>query len=128
MNLSPMDIPDWGAFLINAVCGFGIGSFIQGDGLGGAITLTGDVVGIALYIGGLLSLADNINSDTNNVSSIEPGLGLIISGAVVFIGAQIFSMIRPWVYDGGSGFALNLSPSIDENGNPVCVAALKFQY
>lgn len=69
-------------FVFNLVLGFGSGSFIGGDVVGGAIALGGDIVGIAAFF-----LALDSNS--------KP-LGIL--AAVTLGGIRIFELIRPYTW------------------------------
>lgn len=90
LNLSKMEISDWGAFLINAFCGFGAGSFAQGDYTGGTIILCGELGGVLLMIGSVFVI---------NEENPAPGLGMMIGGLLMATGAQVFGFIRPWLYE-----------------------------
>jgi len=86
----------WVPFLVNLVVGAGIGSFIEGDSTGGAIALTGDIVGLGAVILGASTYASSVYSYPYTYSS--KGLGLASFGYVVLIGSRIFEIVRPFTW------------------------------
>jgi hypothetical protein len=126
-KLSPLGIPNWGAFIINVVAGAGIGSYVQGDILGGTIGLVGELGGIGLIYGGYFSIFDFSTGKLKE--DVQTGMGLMIGGAVLFAGTRIFECIRPWFYgrNENKDYAFNFTPSIDINGNPAAVASLSIK-
>jgi hypothetical protein len=124
-KLSPMGIPSWGAFLINVAAGAGIGSYIQGDILGGTIGLVGELGGLGLILGGYFSIVDFSTGEFKE--DYQTGMGLMIGGTVVLLGARIFECIRPWFYGRNKDYAFNFTPSVDINGNPTAVASLSIK-
>lgn len=89
---SPLSISSTGAFFINASIGLGIGSYAQGDTLGGTIGLLGELSGLGIMIGGVLM------TDPSSTNNVLP-LGMVIGGAVIFLGTRIFEYIRPWFFE-----------------------------
>jgi hypothetical protein len=91
LNLSRMkNVPDWSAFLMNAFCGFGVGSFAQGDRTGGTIILCGELGGILLMVGSIFVV---------NEENPAPGVGMLIGSLLMTTSAHIFGLIRPWLYE-----------------------------
>jgi len=75
------------AFL-NAVPGFGLGSFVQGDTVGGLICLSCEGIGGSSFGMGLVFMfVDKEVSD-----------GLFWAGLGLWCGAKIFGIIRPFCY------------------------------
>lgn len=70
--------------VLNSFLGFGIGSFVQGDYAGGAVLLTGELLGVTSM---LLSLA--IPSQKNN---------LLIGGGIATAFMHAGGIYRPFVY------------------------------
>ncbi len=101
-------------FTLNTILGFGIGSFVQGDILGGGIGLALDLVslgiggtGAALFFVSGVTFVPRLLSDisgqaTPTLDEAEHfgriGVSLIITYAVMYGGSRIFQMVRPWTY------------------------------
>ncbi|MEK6795962.1 MAG: P13 family porin [Spirochaetota bacterium] len=73
-----------GPFALNFFIGFGIGSYVQGDGFGGTMGLCGELGSLAL-------IGASAGSDV-------PALAIL--GLAVFFGFRIFEWIRPFAYEG----------------------------
>lgn len=94
--------------------GFGIGSFTQGDSLGGALGVTFDILGYGSMMVGTGFLAVGIvilpwvavgeslgggsgsgegSKEFENI--INTGIGLFFTGCVIWLGNRIFGTIRP---------------------------------
>ncbi len=86
----------WVPFLVNFIVGAGIGSFIEGDSTGGAIALTGDLLGLGSVIIGASTYASSMYSYPYTYST--KGLGLMTFGYVVVVGSRIFEIIRPFTW------------------------------
>lgn len=95
-------------FVLNTVPGFGLGSFILGDPLGGFIALGGEVVGAGVFGYGLAymvaaGLAEGIGT-VLTLGLADPevdttrGEVCILSGLTLWAGTRLFSMIRPFVF------------------------------
>ncbi|MDR2491825.1 MAG: P13 family porin [Spirochaetaceae bacterium] len=97
--LSPMSIPAGGAFAINLSVGLGLGSYIQGDVLGGTIGLLGEIIGLGLVIGGSVMAASVSITDTQYNETITGASVMVIGGSVIFLGTRIFECIRPWFFE-----------------------------
>jgi len=117
-------IPDWGAFLINLGVGCGVGSFIQGDILGGAVALTGEVGGVALLCAGYFSMIDF--ASRGDVELTRAGVGMVAAGAALLVGARIFTCIRPWKFQSRKDLSLQIAPSSDRRGAPGLAVACSF--
>jgi Curli production assembly/transport component CsgG./Borrelia membrane protein P13. len=74
--------------ILNIVPGFGLGSFIEGDTLGGLIIIGGGALSTALVVGGAVSYADGNSS----------GLGVFMLGSLAGTGTFVFSIVRPINY------------------------------
>ncbi|MFI3257030.1 MAG: P13 family porin [Spirochaetales bacterium] len=94
-------------FLVNLFLGYSVGSFIQGDIVGGAIGLGLDVVGGCLFMTGMMTsmmfpflpliLFDEEATETfGTVLSI--GSILYKVGGGLFLVSKIFQLIRPRAY------------------------------
>ena len=78
---------------VNLFAGFGIGSFVQGDSVGGWVGLTADSVAlVATGAGIILNVTDTSSSDWPR------GLGLFSAGLVTLSVYRVFQLIRPARY------------------------------
>jgi hypothetical protein len=128
LQVSPMRIPAWGAFLINAGAGMGIGSYIQGEKLGGTIGLVGELGGLGLMLGGFYSMVD-FSTYEFNIDKSRTGMGFMLGGLALVMGTRVFEYIRPWFFKPKEERTVRLTPSVDvdRNGNPVYAASLRFR-
>lgn len=98
------NIPSWLAAAGNLFFGFGIGSFIQGDTLGGFVGLGGDVVGGIFFILPWTGLYGNAN-----IAGVS-----LIGGLAILTASRIFQSARPFWYDFNG--RLSLITSARNNG------------
>ncbi len=88
---------------MNWLPGFGSGSFVQGDGLGGGLGVAFDTVAIVGVGGGLvIDLAGLVvaffsfgTADDTIKQLMGWGTGAMIGGAVLWLGNKIFGTVRP---------------------------------
>ena len=92
-------------FVVNFLVGAGIGSFIQGDKIGGYTGLITDVVALGLYTAGYVQV---ITAALDNEIS-EGGATLLLVGAGVMLGSKIYQCIRPFSYSKEYNSRLNSS-------------------
>lgn len=117
--------------------GFGIGSFTQGDSLGGALGVTFDILGYGSMMVGTGFLAVGIvilpwvavgeslgggsgsgegSKEFENI--INTGIGLFFTGCVIWLGNRIFGTIRPIAfqkkYNSSLKSALGLDGIVDD--------------
>ena len=69
-------------FLCNFLLGVGIGSFIQGDTKGGLIGLSGELLGLSIYLSG----------------SLSGSAGAASLGALLLLGTRIYELVQPFNY------------------------------
>ncbi len=133
-------------FVLNTFLGFGIGSFVQGDNLGGGIGLGLDLlafgvggVGAAYWFVSGVTLVPSIINDVSgsNTPTLDDSIRygqiagyLFLSYAVIYVGSKVFQMVRPWTYAsaynddlknilGVRDIAFNAFPLLDiETGSP----------
>ncbi len=115
-----------GPFFLNLCLGFGIGSFVQGDNLGGGITLALDIVGSGFVTYGIIQMVPFLFSlplspflvqdETSNESfsnlaenSSFGSIMLAVGGGVIAI-SRIVQVILPWTY--ASNFNKNLEEAL----------------
>lgn len=123
-------------FVVNFFLGCGIGSYIQGDVLGGTISLCGDVGGYALIVGGYVSAAASAVS--NSSSGLAGGSAAVIAGGAILLANRIFTCIRPFTYASSYNKRLSTAlyastsfamvPSINEKGQPEVVLVGKVNF
>ena len=123
-------------FVVNLLLGCGIGSYIQGDTLGGTISLCADLGGYGLIIGGMTTAATGIVK--NSESSATAGTTAIIAGSIMLVANKIFTCIRPFTY--ASGYNARLSsalyasptfaalPAVTESGDVGVVLMAKIDF
>jgi hypothetical protein len=100
-HLTPslMSISSTGAFSVNLTLGLGLGSYLQGDVLGGTIGLLGELIGLGLMIGGFV-MADSVSiNDAQYKETVTGASVMVIGGAVMYLGTRIFECIRPWFFE-----------------------------
>ncbi len=79
-------------FILNFILGFGIGSFVEGDDLGGWIMLGTQLGGVGLMLGGGLG-------STRHGGGMNTGeIVMMVSGAVITVVSRIWGWIRPFTY------------------------------
>lgn len=83
-------------FVANFFLGAGIGSFIQGDKVGGTIGIVGELIGYSLIIGGAL-IPSRGNGQIDD-SQRAVSMGLVYGGLATVIGVRIFEFVRPFSY------------------------------
>lgn len=90
--------------VLNLIPGFGIGSFTQGDSLGGAICLVGDLVGGGLMVFGVFGTFGYLAAETASFTTFEGEWDFklaqtaIVTGMVIFLATKTFGIIRPIWY------------------------------
>ena len=103
----------WTGFVVNLVAGVGIGSYIQGDPLGGTIGLVGEVGSLALMLYGSYP----VEGPGEGKKSYD-NLPLMYLGMGTFIATRIFEMVRPFTYANKmEKMHLSVAPTLDEKGN-----------
>jgi hypothetical protein len=115
----------WPAFALNLVLGMGIGSFVQGDALGGLVGLFGELGGMTLFIIGIVPEIELVyHEEGNSYYSISyPNIALFYVGTGVLLGTRVFEMIRPFAY--ANSFSIAFTPGFDVNGQPALTAMVK---
>ena len=106
---------------VNLLLGAGIGSYIQGDKVGGTISLLADLAGYGMYLIGYVNTA--IADDSTQV---EKNVAMAVSGLLVILANKVYSCVRPFSYAESynkrlsnalyGGPVVALVPSIDRNG------------
>jgi hypothetical protein len=124
-------------FAVNFLAGFGIGSYMQGDNIGGTVQLSGQLLGLA----GILAAAFMTEYDEDGYyeKMTDEGTVVAITGTALFYIARLYGCISPFVY--GTVYnkklknalqyysvSYNIVPSIDENGNGEIMAMLSIKF
>jgi hypothetical protein len=86
--------------VLNLVPGFGVGSFVQGDKIGGYVGLGVTLIGDALILSGSKKYSDAMalwNSLGKYYGDPEPtdGLSTVGFGLLLIVGADVYGVIRP---------------------------------
>ncbi|MBQ7158333.1 MAG: P13 family porin [Treponema sp.] len=114
-------------FVLNFLLGFGIGSFVQGDGGGGAFQCAFEGGGILLVVIGAATITSDSKKNTPSYTCIGLGVGCVTAAA-------IYGLIRPWGFASnfnnmlrgtlqGNPMAVNFAPIIDPVNNNYGLAA-----
>ena len=118
-------------FIGNGLLGFGIGSIIQGDLFGGIIALCGDFGSLtALATGSYILINPFNNNSLTAQNSTSLGSGLVIGGALAFIGFRVFELMRPWgyskLYNKMLSESLRINFSVSPNMNTINYVSPQF--
>ncbi len=81
--------------ILNIFPGVGLGSFLAKDWAGGAIQAGGELAGAGLLGYGLILAEGAMESGSDNAALSGT---LIISGAILWLGAKIFGIVRPRLF------------------------------
>ena len=85
--------------LLNIIPGLGIGSFVEGDTLGGLVCLGGTALGWTLVVSGSLTYTVAVaNALTTFSTPPTNGLGTVMLGIVVGTGTFVYGIVRPITY------------------------------
>ncbi len=126
-------------FVLNLLLGCGIGSYVQGDTLGGTISLCADLGGYGLAVGGYLKSAYDVANGGDTTAAATAAASYMIAGYSIVLANKIFTCIRPFFY--ASGYNQRLSnalyggvssvamlPSFSESGQPEVVLVAKVSF
>lgn len=103
----------WTGFVVNVVAGMGIGSYIQGDPLGGTVGLVGEIGSLALVLYGS-SRADGANEGEISYTNLP----VMYLGLGTFVATRIFEMVRPFTYANKmEKMHVSMAPTVDAKGN-----------
>ena len=118
----------WLAFGLNTAVGFGIGSFVNGDKVGGRNQLVGEILGISfiglgygLEFAATLNAAKNIDEngysgpDTTSQILYASGLGLIVGGGIALTAYHIYGIVRAFTFTANYNEELQKSLGITSN-------------
>jgi len=139
MNEKNMGLP----LALNILIGFGLGSTIQGDSVGGWIGLLGDTVGLTfLFVGVIQSIKYNavkLNTYTMTVEreGDKDGIAMMTVSGVILGISRIFQIIKPPTYtvrynndlrQALNKEVLSIAPIFDFNENGSFVMAVNIKY
>ncbi|WKC84989.1 P13 family porin [Borreliella lusitaniae] len=86
-------------FLLNLFLGFGIGSFAQGDILGGSLILGFDAIGIGLILtGAYLDIKDFDKNAEKVAFSWTWGKGMMLAGAITMAVTRLTEIVLPFTF------------------------------
>jgi hypothetical protein len=116
----------------NILAGFGLGSYIQGDIVNGAIQLSGHILGLAAIVA---SVYGTVYAYPVNIYS---SYYLSSAGAMIFCASRLYGCVSPFIYMNTYNKKLkaalqyysvsyNVFPSIDEEGGGKITAMLSIK-
>ncbi|GHV76691.1 hypothetical protein AGMMS49942_15120 [Spirochaetia bacterium] len=110
----------WSAFLLNLFPGFGTGSYIQGDLVGGIIGTVGEIAGVGIFVGGII-MNGGIDMSAGNAGSL-----MVLGGGALWVGTKIFESIKPFTYSNRLNFGM--APGFGSDGKIGLTAAMGFSF
>ncbi|MDR1175854.1 MAG: P13 family porin [Treponema sp.] len=122
-NAAKIEDDKWIAFALNFFVGAGVGSFVQGDTLGGVVGLCGELGGFAFIVAGIIPTSEDRADGTTEFSF--PNIRFVYIGFSILMGTRIFELIRPFTY--AKSLSVAVAPDFDANGNPSLTAMVKFK-
>jgi hypothetical protein len=137
-------------FAVNLLVGFGIGSYIQGDTVGGTIQLAGQVAGAAALLSGIIvgnlfavpAVAEDIEAGheggdyEDHTIEQQAGIALLVTGVALSYGFRLYGLISPFVYGSMYNkklknalryYSVTIAPSIGVNRKGEVTAALSIK-
>lgn len=128
----------WLAFGLNAAVGFGIGSFVNGDKVGGTNQLVGEILGYTflglgygLFFGAEFNALNNVatsgsyssssysNLDTTSQILMATGVGFMVGGGIALTAYHIYGIVRAFTFT--SNYNEELQKSLGITSNQVTV-------
>jgi hypothetical protein len=88
-------------FACNLFLGLGIGSFIQGDRVGGLTALSGELIGFGSMLLGstMTETVYDYYYDEYSTELSPAGAGFMTFGLVLFLSTRIYELIRPFSFE-----------------------------
>ena len=138
--------------LLNIFLGLGIGSFVEGDTVGGTTSLIWELASLSLYIyGNVKFILDYygaidayydamLNGNEYNLNAGEvfaTGFGAMLVGVISYLGARVFAITRPIMYTREYNRQLSQAvnpvqfgfvPLVDNEGNARMALSAKISY
>ena len=125
--------------ILNVVPGLGLGSFVEGDPLGGVVCLGGELLAVGLFGYGLAQVFGQIGAAvlTDVIAVIitgehaEPTIestrasAFMTAGVVVGAGTAVFAIVRPitfassWNARHASGISASFAPTLSPVAAPI---------
>lgn len=122
--------------LLNILVGLGVGSFVEGDTVGGTTALVGDILSALIFYGGYASVyTAAMNEDDSGLAA--SGTLSMIAGMLGMIGFRIYEIVRPIVYtkeynrqlsNAMNGVSFGMVPVLDENDGMKLALTAKFTF
>lgn len=81
--------------VLNLLLGCGIGSFVQGDTIGGTVGLVGDILSATIFYAGYMQA---MVATTSWSSDGTEGSDLMLFGAALMFSSKVSQIMRPFVY------------------------------
>jgi len=124
--------------ILNIFPAFGIGSWVQGDAVGGTIGTVGELGGVIIMVVGAIKQIPLGDGGGNQSGS---GNTIAVIGTVILLGSYVFDIILPFVYSnnynshleknllGISGLTnLKILPNINVAGNRNIAPGVRLQF
>jgi ElaB/YqjD/DUF883 family membrane-anchored ribosome-binding protein len=118
----------WLAFGLNTVVGFGIGSYVNGDKVGGTNQLVGEIlgysflgIGYGLEYASYFKIANNVASGSNTAYDstseilMATGVGLMVGGGIALTAYHIYGIVRAFTFTANYNEELQKSLGITSN-------------
>ncbi len=116
----------WLAFGLNTVVGFGIGSFVNGDKVGGTNQLVGEILGYSFlglgygldFVGSMnyaKSIAEGSSPDATSEILMASGIGLMVGGGIALTAYHIYGIVRAFTFTANYNEELQKSLGITSN-------------
>ena len=134
----------FGPLIIGGIANFGAGNFIQGDMLGGGITLGGNLAGIGVFVTGAVkfwtaSAAGDRAAEGRDWPAYTGSFILMGIGAGTTVLFNLFGVIKAFTYPAAYNaklkralavehLALNIAPSLDITGQGVHLTLVSIQF
>ena len=87
----------WGPFALNLVIGLGIGSYVQGDKVGGTTGLVWDLLNYSAF-GIAAAIAASQAGNGNSSGAVTTVVVVNIIGGISILAGRIYQVIRPFSY------------------------------
>ena len=138
MHENSMGIP----LVLNIVVGFGLGSWIQGDLVGGFAGSIGDALGIVMiYVGAISALTYEADWNTYTVTypNYDKGVRVMTAGAVLLCLSRVAQVVFPITYSPRynkklqnaldyHNVSFDVTPTVDNKGNGSLAVAMSYKF
>ena len=110
-------------FGLNLLLGAGVGSYVQGDTVGGTVSLCGELGSGAIMLAGyFMVFSDAMNATASNTTMTEvnpTASALMVAGSIGLLAFRIYDLIRPFTY--AKSYNKNLAAALNSGAPSVAV-------